>query len=90
MTNDKMDPYRTLKFSAVGGIWHGPYFFTALQLVDKRIGHSRTFQMAVKKALISHITIFPPFLAGLISFLAILDSRSVLNDLQLKFGMAIN
>lgn len=67
------DPIRTLRWTIVGLTLHGPYFFLAFGKLD-RLFSAPTFANAFKKTAITQLTIFPPYLVALFSFLNVLES----------------
>ena len=66
------DPIRTLRWTIVGLTLHGPYFFLAFGKLD-RLFSTPTFANAFKKTAITQLTIFPPYLVALFSFLNVLE-----------------
>ncbi|KAJ3384812.1 hypothetical protein HDU92_003411 [Lobulomyces angularis] len=85
---EKLDLKRTTNFFIIGGLWHGPWFFTSLRYLDKFFKPTTNLvtqsnyiriKQSGKKAVVSHVTVFPPYLIGFISFLTVLDGGG-LND----------
>jgi len=68
------DPIRTMHWSVVGLTLHGPYFFLAFSKLD-RLFSAPTFANAFKKTVITQLTIFPPYLVALFSFLNVLERQ---------------
>lgn len=83
--NNKFDKIRTAKFALIGSLIHGPWFFTAFRLLDKRLGPSVDIKSSIKKALISHIVVFPPYLCLFLGSSAALDGKPVVQNIQSKF-----
>jgi len=72
-SSEHYDPIRTLHWTVVGLTLHGPYFFLAFGKLD-RLFSAPTFANAFKKTAITQLTIFPPYLVALFSFLNVLES----------------
>jgi len=68
------DPIRTMHWTVVGLTLHGPYFFLAFGKLD-RLFSASTFANAFKKTAITQLTIFPPYLVALFSFLNVLERQ---------------
>lgn len=86
------DPIRTLRWTVIGLTLHGPYFFLAFGKLD-RLFSASTFANAFKKTAITQLTIFPPYLIALFTYLDVLerqcsDSKTSNNDIIPKVQQA--
>ncbi|KAI9355691.1 hypothetical protein DFJ73DRAFT_824731 [Zopfochytrium polystomum] len=54
--------------AAFGLLWSGPLYHTAFNALDNLIGASTTLRRAIAKALITQLTVSPPFLSSVIIY----------------------
>eukprot|EP00128_Syssomonas_multiformis_P008974 Colp12_sorted_trinity150504_noHs@2168 len=82
-----IDLARTTRFGIVGFCLHGPYFYKALQQLDVRFGTARNLSTVVKKSLVGHCVVFPPYL---LSFLTVMGALEGKNLPQIKHKIEAN
>ncbi|KAI8917556.1 hypothetical protein DFJ77DRAFT_456824 [Powellomyces hirtus] len=80
-----IDWNRTGKFALSGLLLHGPYFLYGFRQVDRLCGHQATLLNAVKKAVVSQVTLFPVFICSFLAFSAVLDGEAPLPRIRGKF-----
>ena len=70
-----MIPYEHYaRWTIIGLTLHGPYFFLAFGKLD-RLFSTSTFANAFKKTAIAQLTIFPPYLIALFTYLGVLERQ---------------
>ncbi|KAI9355690.1 hypothetical protein DFJ73DRAFT_255198 [Zopfochytrium polystomum] len=62
------NPNRTAAMAFFGLLWAGPIYLATFNALDNLIGASTTLRRAIAKALLSQLTVSPPYLSSVIFF----------------------
>ena len=79
--DNKYDVIRTLRWTLMGLVLHGPYFFTGFSIIDQKIGQHAaasavvTWKTVAKKTAAAQFLLFPPYLVALFGFMGVLEKN---------------
>lgn len=77
LQKDQYDPRQTARFAAAGLIFVGPVVRGCLVMIDRLFGPTASLKVLAKKLLLDQGLLSPCFLAGNITTLTLLETRSL-------------